>query len=42
MSTEDLAILADALTFALLVTVGGLTVWWVVRVTWRRPAYSAP
>jgi hypothetical protein len=38
MSTEELAILADALTFALLVTVGGLTVWWVVRLTWRRPA----
>jgi hypothetical protein len=38
MSTEDLSILADALTFALLVTIGGLVVWGVVRATWRRPA----
>ena len=38
MSTDDLSILADALTFALLVTIGGLVVWGVVRATWRRPA----
>ncbi|MGZ8596505.1 MAG: hypothetical protein ACXWYJ_12655, partial [Actinomycetota bacterium] len=38
MSTEDLAILADALTFALIVTIGGLILWAVIRSTWRRPA----
>ena len=37
MSIDDLAILADALTFALLVTVGGLIAWAAIRATSRRP-----
>ena len=41
MSTEDLAILADALTFALIATVGGLILWVVIRSTWRRPALQS-
>ena len=37
MSIDDLANLADALTFALLVTVGGLIAWATIRATSRRP-----
>lgn len=37
MSTEDLAILADALTFALLMGAGGLIAWLVIRGVLRRP-----
>lgn len=36
MTTDDLSILADALTFALLVTAGGLVMWAVARATWHR------
>ena len=36
MTTDDLSILADALTFALLVTAGGLIMWAVARATWHR------
>lgn len=35
MSTEDLAILADALTFALLIGAGGLIAWVVIRRVFR-------
>jgi hypothetical protein len=36
MTTDDLSILADALTFALLATGAGLVMWAVARATWRR------
>ena len=38
MSTTDLNILADAVTFALLVAVGGLIVYAIARATWKRHA----
>ena len=37
MSIDDLAILADALAFALIVTIGGLTSWALSRELSRRP-----
>src|SRR5512134_107771 len=37
MSIDDLAILADALTFALFVTVGGLAAWAVYKASSSRP-----
>jgi uncharacterized membrane protein YgcG len=38
MSTTDLNILADAVTFAVLVSIGGLIVYAVARSTWKRHA----
>ena len=36
MSPTDLNILADAVTFAMLVAIGGIIVFAVVRSTWKR------
>ena len=38
MSTTDLNILADAVTFAMLVAVGGVIVYAIARSTWKRHA----
>jgi hypothetical protein len=38
VSTTDLGILADAVTFAILATVGGIVVYAVARTLWRRDA----
>ncbi|MGZ8632165.1 MAG: hypothetical protein ACXWZF_14575, partial [Actinomycetota bacterium] len=38
MSTTDLSILADAITFAMLVAVGGVIVYAIARSTWKRHA----